>query len=155
LATFIFQLKVDYNMVFGSDIQGRSFNAPIDTTCRRVETANEWKVFITATNNYAHNLKVYKTNLERFDVVSDDDQLSLLLLDERCHRVDAGTNNGGTLCGCILLALGALFRTQLQTSLLFLFVFRAILVEQTEQLCCCTTHTLRNNINYVPLLKNR
>ena len=86
-------------------------------------------------------LAVGDTHLERVNVVSDDDQLRLLLLDQRRHRVDAGPHHEGALRRHVVLALDALLSALDEARLASARRLRPVLVHQTEQLARCNRTT--------------
>ena len=72
--------------------------------------------------------------LDGIDVVGDADELSLLLLNERGHRVDAVADDGRALGGGITLAIRASLCALAEALLLLLLRLRPVLVEELEQL---------------------
>ena len=66
--------------------------------------------------------------------MGNQDQLGLLRLHQRGHRVDPRPHNVGSAGGDVLLALGALLGACPQALLPFLLGLGAVLVHETEQL---------------------
>ena len=87
-----------------------------------------------------NRFKTYAQKNQRFnyfdwvDIVGNDNELSLLLLDE-CHdSVDTGANNEWTLGWRVLLAGSSLGGSFNQTSSAILLGLWSVLVQQLEQL---------------------
>ena len=78
------------------------------------------------------------TYLDRVDIVSDDHELSLLLLDESGDGVDAVPHHGGPLGGSVLLPLSPGGSSLPQPLLLGLLGLGPVFVQQLEQLGGCT-----------------
>jgi len=78
-----------------------------------------------------------ENKLDGIDIISNDDQLSFLLLDQGDDTVHSVTDNGGTLGGGICLALGLSLGSLLQSLLPGLLSLRPVLVQQLEQLGGC------------------
>merc|ERR1712020_358252 len=72
--------------------------------------------------------------LNGVDVVSDHHKLSLLLLNQGGHSVDAMADDSSTLGGCVLLTSGPGSCTLPQPLLLGLLGLGPVLVHQLEQL---------------------
>ena len=65
--------------------------------------------------------------------MSDDNELCLLLLNERSDRVDAKAQHWRPLSGRVLTSLLSLLSALSQTSLLLLLRFWLVLVQEAEQ----------------------
>jgi len=71
---------------------------------------------------------------DRVHVVSDHHQLSLLILNQRGHRVEALSDDGRSLARGILLAVDLLFSLGQEPLLLGLSALRSVLVQQLKHL---------------------
>ena len=81
---------------------------------------------------------MFKVNyLNGVYIVGDDDQLSLLFLNQRSDIVDTLAEDERPLGGFVGLASSTDLGTFTQPLLLGLLALRAVLVEQLKQLCGC------------------
>ena len=72
--------------------------------------------------------------LDGVDIVSDADELGLLLLDEGGHGVDSMPEDGGPLGGGVALACGAGLGALTEALLAGLLGLGTVLVQKLEQL---------------------
>merc|ERR1712117_342575 len=76
-------------------------------------------------------------NLQRINIMGNDDQGSLLLLNKGGDGVHTGANAVGALGRSVLLTLSTLLSTHLQAGFLLLLGLRPVFVQKTEQLGGC------------------
>jgi hypothetical protein len=79
----------------------------------------------------------FKTHLNGVDIVSDADELGLLLLYEGGDGVDPVADDGRTLSGRVSLALCAGLCALAEALLLLLLGLGTVLVQKLEQLGSC------------------
>ena len=86
-----------------------------------------------------HHLRsqVSSTHLDRVNIVSDDNELSLLLLHESGDGVNTVSHHGSSLAGGVLLPLSPGGGSLSQPLLLGLLGLRPVLVQQLEELGGC------------------
>ena len=78
---------------------------------------------------------VTEINLNRIDIVRNDDELGFLLLHEARDGVHTGPDNRWALRRSVHLALHTFLRTTSQACCLLLPRLRPVFIHQTEQLC--------------------
>ena len=100
---------------------------------------------IQSTNNQLHNFSWLPSHfyyLNGINIASNDDQLSLLILNQGCDGVDARTDHRRALGGGVSLSLGLSLGTGHEPGLFLLLALRPVLVHKTEQLGGCKWQTI-------------
>ena len=117
-----------------NDIEQFKINADMKII---ITKAKNWSAFINiikCTQSNIFNLLDSKAHLQGVNVMSNDDQLSLLLLHQSCDSVDTGPHHRRSLSWDVILTLHTLLGPQCQPHLALLLRLRSVLVHQTEHL---------------------